>query len=467
MKQVKLFITLIFITNFCFAQTKKPYQLDSLFTVLYQQNQFNGEVLIAEKGNIVLKKGYGVSNENTQQLINENTLFELASCSKQFTAAAIVLLKREGKLNYNDKISKYLPELSFWDDVTIYDLLRHTSGIPDFLGYMPDKWDHNKIASNDDLIKIYVTNKDTLQFKPKSRHRYSNTNFVLLATIIERASGKKYADFLSDKIFKPLNMDRTFVYCRWKNPMKIDNLAIGYIWKTDSFTKTTIVDSESEKTEIYYFDGIIGTSKVHSNVDDVYKWILALKNNTLFTQKEFDEMTEISKTLEGKDVKYGFGLDIRKGENKFTFGHTGSWDGYTTFVYHDVIRDRTIIILENFNYGVNPFNTIFQILEGIPLTIEYPKKITLPQSDITQFTGTYIGESGVQHIITYKEQHLIYNTAKDIWDMRFFPYSKDQFKGIRQGSADAVLKFTKTDDGRMKLEMLQNGEIVDFGIREN
>ncbi|RWW91664.1 serine hydrolase domain-containing protein [Flavobacterium cerinum] len=466
MKKLKLFITLIFITNFCLGQKRESYQLDSLFTVLYQQNQFNGQVLIAEKGNIILKKGYGISNENTKKSINEKTLFELASCSKQFTAAAIVLLKRDGKLNYNDKLSKYIPELNFWNDVTIYDLLRHTSGIPDFLGYMPDKWDHNKIATNDDVIKIFAVNKDTLQFTPKSRHRYSNTNYVLLASIIEKISGKKYADFLSEKIFKPLKMDRTFVYCRWKKPKKVDNLAIGYIWETNTFKKTTIVESEAEKDMVYYLDGIIGTSKVHSNVDDVYKWIQALKNNTLFTQKEFDEMTEITKTSEGKDIRYGFGLDVRKGVNSFTFGHTGSWDGYTTFVYHDMIRDRTIVVLENFNYGANPFNNMFQILEGQPLTIEYPKKIVLPESDITQYTGTYKSENG-EHVLTYKEQHLIYNTPKDVWDVRFFPYTKNEFKGIRQGGADAVLKFTKTDDGRMKLEMLQNGKIIDFGIREN
>lgn len=466
MKKLKLFITLIFITNFCLAQKRETYQLDSLFTVLYQQNQFNGEVLIAEKGDIILKKGYGISNENTRKPINEKTIFELASCSKQFTAAAIVLLKREGKLNYNDKLSKYIPELNFWNDVTIYDLLRHTSGIPDFFGYIPDKWDHNKIATNDDVIKLFAENKDTLQFKPNSRHRYSNTNFVLLASIIERTSGKKYADFLSEKIFKPLKMNNTFVYCRWKNPKKVNNLAIGYIWETNTFKKTTIVESEPEKNEVYYLDGIIGTSKVHSNIDDVYKWIQALKNNTLFTKKEFDEMTEITKTSMGKDVRYGFGLDVRKGENSFTFGHTGSWDGYTTFVYHDMIRDRTIIVLENFNYGANPFNNMFQILEGQPLTIEYPKKIVLQESDITQYTGIYKSESG-EHILTYKEQHLIYNTTKDGWDMRFFPYTKNEFKGIRQGGADAVLKFTKTDDGRMKLEMLQNGKIIDSGIREN
>lgn len=466
MKKLKRFVVLILFTNLCLAQTSKSHQLDSLFTLLYKQNQFNGEVLIAEKGNIVLKKGYGLSNESTKETVNEKTIFELASCSKQFTAAAIVLLKRDGKLNYNDKLSKYIPELGFWDDVTIYDLLRHTSGIPDFIGYMPDKWDCNKIATNGDVIKLFAANKDTLQFTPKSRHRYSNTNYVLLASIIEKTSGKKYSDFLSEKIFKPLKMDRTFVHCRWKSPKKVDNLAIGYVWETNTFKKTTIVESEPEKDMVYYLDGIVGTSKVHSNVDDVYKWIQALKNNTLFTQKEFEEMTEITKTSGEKDVRYGFGLDLRKGENSFTFGHTGSWDGYTTLLYHDVIRDRTIIILQNFNCGAVPFNNIFQILEGQKLILEYPKRITLQESDITQYTGTYKSERG-KHVLTYKEQHLIYNTAEDIWDMRFFPYAKNEFRGIRQASADAVLRFIKTDDGRMKLEMLQNGKIVDSGIREN
>src|SRR5690606_10515934 len=120
--------------------------------------------LIVEKGEAILDKGYGYRDEVSKKLNDRNTVFELASCSKQFTAGAIVLLKRQGKLSYEDKLSKYIPELDYWDEVTIYDLLRHTSGLPEFIFDMPETWDKTKIATNKDEIAFYAANKTALQF---------------------------------------------------------------------------------------------------------------------------------------------------------------------------------------------------------------------------------------------------------------------------------------------------------------
>ncbi len=466
MKHLKLLLAVIVVSTNGISQTTQSKQLDSLFTLLHAQNQFNGEIFIAEKGKVIFNKGYGFANEESKKGINERTIFELASCSKQFTGAAIVLLKREGKLDYNDKISKYIPELGFWEDITIYDLLRHTSGIPDFIFSMGEDWDATKIATNHDVITFFSLRKDSLDFKPKTRHRYSNTNYALLASIIERVSGKKYGDYLTDKIFKPLKMDNTFVYNRRQNPEKIENYAIGYAWAHNSFTKVTMDDPAFNEPLVYYLDGVVGAAKVNSCAEDIYKWVMALRNNSLLTQKEFDEMTEMTRTSTGKEIPYGFGLDIRKGENKFSFGHTGSWDGYTTVVYHDAIKDRTIIMLQNFKLGASATNNVFQILNGQPLTVEYEKKIAMDESDIRQFTGTYIDEAGKEHTITYNDQHLIYNTKDVKWDMRFFPYASNEFYGIRHGGMNGVLKFTKLENGDTKLEMLEYGNIIGQGVRK-
>lgn len=466
MKYFNLLAVIIFFTSSSFCQSSQSVKLDSLFTVLHAQNQFNGEIFIAEKGTVVFQKGYGFANEATKKPINEKTIFELASCTKQFTGAAIVLLKREGKLEYSDKLSKHIPELSFWEDVTIYDLLRHTSGIPDFIFSMSKDWDPSTIASNEDVIKYYASKRDTLDFKPKSMHRYSNTNYVLLASIVERVSGKKYGDYLTANIFKPLKMNNTFVYNRRKNPSELENYAIGYVWAPGSFKKVTMESPEYNDQMVYYLDGVEGAAKVNSSAEDIYKWILALRNNTLLTQKEFDEMTEVSQTTQGKQIPYGFGFDIRKGENKLTFGHTGSWDGYTTLIYHDKVRDRTIIVLENFKMGVTATNNIFEILDSRPLTVEYEKKIPLNEAEMIKLAGSYFDESGNEHIITYKDNHLIYNTNELKWDMRFFPYAKNEFAAIRQGGTNGVLKFTKLDNEDTKLEMLQYGNLVGSGIKK-
>lgn len=469
MKKYNLLITLFIITSTnCLGREQgHEKKLDSIFSMLAAQNQFSGVALIAEQGKIKFEKGYGYSNENTKQLNNTQTIFEIGSSSKQFTGAAIVLLKRMNKLNYEDSISKYLPELSFWKNVTIYDLLRHTSGIPEYLADMPKGWDHSKIATNKDVITYYAARKDTLQFAPGSRHRYCNTNYALLASIIERISGEAYSAFLSKNIFKPLKMNNTFVYNRREKPKRIKNYATGYVWAKNSFSKVTSEHPGYNDSSVYYLDGIVGSAKINSTVEDIYKWITALKNNTLFTQNEFDAMMEVTKTSAGKDIAYGFGFDVSKGKGKFSFGHTGSWDGYISFIYCNTIKDRTIIILENFKLGVFPIDNINQVLNNDTIEMTYRKKISMPQVAIEKYAGTYYDSTDKSdaYVISYLDGHLIYNTTKIKYDMRFFPFTPNEFQGMMLGGANGVLRFINTENGTIKMEMLQGGKIIGSGIR--
>jgi CubicO group peptidase (beta-lactamase class C family) len=469
MNKLTFFFVFMIASHFAYAQHEKQVQqLDSILSMMSRQNQFCGTILIAEKGRVIFEKGYGYRDENFKQKNNVKTVYELASCSKQFTAAAIVLLKRQGKLSYTDEMSKYLPELSFWKKVTIYDLIRHTSGIPEYLSDLPGNVDTTKIATNKDLIKFYETKRDTLKFDPGSRHRYSNTNYALLADIIERVSGTSYAKFLNDNVFKPLKMKHTFVYNRRLEPKRVKNYATGYVWANDSFDKVTSEDPRYGENMVYYLDGIVGNAKVNSTVGDIHIWIESLKANKLFTKEEFDLMTDVTKTNSGRNIPYGFGLDLSKADNKFSFGHTGSWDGYATFIHHNVMKDRTIITLQNFKMGAYPFANINQILDEKPLTIEYKKKINLRESDLHKFIGTYIDENNKDEIqyITSLNGHLVHNSKQVAWGMRFFPISSNQFQAVRQGGADGVLKFTTLQNGDIKLEMLQNGKVVGTGIRK-
>ncbi|MEO5911042.1 MAG: serine hydrolase domain-containing protein [Pelobium sp.] len=461
---------LIFLTaNVCLGQKNNTEKrLDSLFTSLYEQNQFSGSVLIAEKGKIIYEDGKGFSNEKTKERNNSKTIFELASCSKQFIGVGIVLLHRDGKINYTDDITKYIPELSNYKGVKIYDLLRHTSGIPEFLGKFREDWKNEKIAINQDVINYYSQTKDTLEFAPNSANRYSNTNYVFLATIIERISKQKMEDYLSEKIFKPLKMKRTFVYNRRENPKEIKNYAYGYSWVKNSFEKATQDDPKIRNMMSYYMDGIIGNAKVNSTVEDIYKWISAIKNNSLLTQKEFNDVMEISKTNKNKYIPYGFGFDVRKKGSNISFGHTGSWDGYSSFFHYNSLNDRTIILLENFDKGVSPYQSINEIIDSKPTTNEFAKKVNVEEGEIKKYIGDYtdIKDSSEKHIITYLNGYLIYNTDKASWDMRFFPTSNNTFQAIRQGGSDGVMTFTKLSDGTIKLEMTQYGKVIGNGIRK-
>lgn len=468
MVKFRLVLLLSIAAMHCFAREgSHTDRLDSIFSVLKAQNRFNGSVLIAEKGKVVFAKGYGYSNEATRQPNNTKTIFELASCSKQFTAAAIVLLKRQGKLHYEDKLSLYLPELSFWDKVTIYDLLRHTSGLPYFMTDIAKDWDKTKIATNDDVIRLYATRKDTLQFAPQSRHQYNNTNYVLLASIIERVSGKAYGDFLREHIFKPLHMNSTFVYNRRQHPRKINNYATGYVWAKNSFKKVVSEDPQYNDSTVYFLDGVVGEAKVNSTVEDLLKWVTALQHNTFFTPAEFEQMTEVTKTAAGKNIPYGFGFDLAKGADKFSFGHTGSWDGYVSIIHQNAIKDRTVIILENFQMGVFPFDNITQILDDQPLKMKYRAQVALTEADMKQYAGVYIDDQNKEeYMISYLDGHLFYNTRKVPWDMRFFPVAHNEFQAIRRGGMDGVLRFSGLENGDMKLEMIQDGSVLGTGIRK-
>lgn len=318
-----LFSLLIALTLPLFAQKQQHRQLDSIFSVMANQNQFNGVVFIADRGKTILKKAYGYRDEARNASNDTKTTFELASCSKQFTATAIMLLKRQGKLSYADKLSTYFPSLAFWDKVTIGHLLRHTSGVPEFLVTMSNVWDATKIASNEDLINFYAARKDTLEFEPGSRHHYSNTNYVLLASIIERVTEEKYGDFLTANIFRPLKMKNTFVYNGRQNPQSLDNHATGYIWARNSFEKVTLDDPRYGDRSVYYLDGIIGAAKINSNVEDLSKWVMALNANTLLSKSEFEEMSAITQTSKGKNIPYGFGLNYQKAPIGFLLGIRG------------------------------------------------------------------------------------------------------------------------------------------------
>lgn len=176
--------------------TEKTAKLDTLYRSLYEEAAYNGNILVAEAGEIIYQESFGLANEETKEMLNLESVFDLASVSKQFTAMGIVQLQKEGKLNYDDPISMYIPELSFYESVTIKHLLLHTSGMPDYMEIAKAAWDTTKIISNTELIKIFQNLEPELRFEPMQKWEYSNTGYMLLGTIIERLSGQSFETYL-------------------------------------------------------------------------------------------------------------------------------------------------------------------------------------------------------------------------------------------------------------------------------
>jgi CubicO group peptidase (beta-lactamase class C family) len=364
----KILISLCISTVVVFHTTigqNKAQSLDSLFSQLYKSGKFNGNILIAEKGKTIYQNSFGISNEERQEKLNLNTVFELMSVSKQFTAMAIVLLKEQEKLSYDDPISLYLPSLEKYSDITLRHLMNHTSGLPDYEELLDSLFDKSKIATNEDVVQILQKNNVKRLFESNTTYQYSQTGYVLLASIIEAVSKEKYANFMENHIFKPLGMKHTFVHTHRFKPRKIKNYVFGYV--QDSLKKYVLPDALSEFRGVIFHDGVIGGRGIHSTLSDLMIWDRALKNNKLISQKVFDEIYSPAILKNGKTSDYGFGMKIENLPlNGLILRHTGGSYGYATCFERHLTKDYTIIILQNhdWDYITMPTEEVRDILYG-------------------------------------------------------------------------------------------------------
>jgi CubicO group peptidase (beta-lactamase class C family) len=321
--------------------------IDSVMNSMVDTARFNGNVLVARKGEIVYQKSFGLSNFYTNEKLNDSSVFELASVSKAFTAMAIMMLKEEGKLDYDDDVRKYIPELPY-EGMTVRHFLNHTSGIREYEEILlTGEWDPMKIASNNDVVKVFAEKKPAILFKPGEKWEYSNTAYVMLATIVERVSGKSFATFLSERIFTPLDMKHSRIYNTRRAGDVIQNYAYGFIYSERTNTYA-LPDSLKAYYYVYTLDGIQGDGAINSTTGDLFKWNRALYNDKLVSKATLEEAFTSGKLNNDSLHGYGFGWFI---ENDPISGkivrHTGSWPGYRNLMVRFVDSGDCVILLTN------------------------------------------------------------------------------------------------------------------------
>lgn len=342
--------------------------IDSLMISLNDTAQFNGNLLVAKNGKMIYQKSFGFSNYDTKEKLDDSSMFELASVSKQFTAMGIMMLQERGLLAYTDDVRKFVPELPY-EGMTIRHFLNHTSGIPDYEIEFSKGWDPKKIAFNDDMINLLAKNKPVVLFKPGEKWEYSNTAYAILATIIERVAKKSFGAFLAENIFMPLHMTRTRIYnTRRSSSEKISNYAFGYIY-VDSLKKFVLPDSVKETHFVYTLDGIVGDGTVNSTTGDLFLWNEALYTEALVKKGTLDEAFISAKLNDGsvpfdlkrEPIQYGFGWGIKIDSvaGKIV-QHSGGWPGYATFIQRYIDNKDCIILLTN-----NSGRAMRQTLDGI------------------------------------------------------------------------------------------------------
>lgn len=409
------------------AQTKVNIQsADSFFNSQLKDGRFNGNVLLAENGKVLYKKSFGLANQKTKAALNDNSMFELASCSKQFTAMSIALLQHQGKLKVSDDFTKYIPELSFYKGITINDLIHHISGLDDYMSLdsLWKDWDDQKIATDKDVIAGFAKYKPALLFETGTKYEYSNTGYMLLATIVARVSGMSFGDYLQQNIFKPLKMERSMVYNRRYAPKKVSNYAFGYVMN-DSLNKLVLPDDYMYTSYVYNMDGISGDGAVNSTVNDLLKWNEALYTDKLLPEAERKAIFEPGTLKDGTAVNYGYGWALKNTKDGLIASHSGGWPGYITYIERNHKTHQTIIMLQNGPGGI-PVKESRLLLEGKAIPPSEFKEMKISETALEQYVGEYQLLPEMTLTVT-REGDKLFGHPSGQNRIQFYPYAEDKF----------------------------------------
>lgn len=338
------------------AEFEKYYKVsESFYDLCLKKSGFNGAMLVAKNGQVVFEKYAGFKDFELKDSLDLNTPFHLASVSKTFTGMAVLKLWEDGKLKLDDEASVYLKGFNY-PGVTVKTLLNHRSGLPNYVHVMEEKdWDRFDVVTNQDVLNFMIEKKSQLNVgHPDRNFTYCNTNYALLALIIEQISGMSYGDYLKKTFFIPLGMENSFVY----SPELENQVLPSYNWK-------------NQKEAFTYLDVVYGDKNIYSSARDLLKWDIALSTGDLFTPATLDAAYQ-GYSFERPGVKnYGLGwrLYLYPDKKKIIY-HNGWWHGNNTVFARLVDDSATVIILGNkYNrcvYDAKKLYSAFGNYEGMP-----------------------------------------------------------------------------------------------------
>jgi CubicO group peptidase (beta-lactamase class C family) len=427
-----------------------------------------GVVGVIKNGKIVFIKAYGLANFDTKEPNKTTTLFNLGSVSKQFTAAAILMLAYEKKLSFKDDIRKYLPDFpDYGYTITIENLVHHTCGIRsnDVLALMAGTQDSTETQNG---IYSLIIKQRSLNFKPGDEFLYSNSGYVLLVKIIEKVSGMNFCQFIEQRIFHPVGMNQTAIY---DNPGKIiENSASGHTWGGDEKFKRTVKRNST----------VVGQSNIYTSIDDFLQWDNNFYKNMMGNWDFSKEMTSLTTLSNGDTCRYAFGLDISDHNGFKTISHQGGTGDFTA-QYVQIPSEKFAVVCL-FNIPVDVTGLAYKVtdlfVQGKPKVVALapdPEKIIIDSTVLQTYVGKYFDEKlWLQTTITKEADHLVfeapYQDKFEIYpssdtsffvtfaDLKFI-FSKDS-KGntakvtIIQGGQKIPLKYLGTDVFPLKAEQL-------------
>lgn len=348
MKNILLGVFILLFGFYAKGQSKKQIAkaIDSIMSKYNSGNEPGASVLVMKKNKVVFKKGYGSANINTQEAIQPNTNFRLASITKQFTAMSILLLEKRGKLSLNDSLQKYFTSFpDYGKNITIKDLLTHTSGLIDYEDLMPP----NQIVQLHDtncIQLMYMT--DSLYFPAGTKYKYSNTGYSILSLIVEQVAGIPFAQFLKENIFNKIGMKTSVAFEEGKS--KVANRAYGHSYSNGGWTQT-----DQSVTS-----AVLGDGGIYTNVEEYAKWIKANWSYKLISPAMQNRAWSKTKLTNGIMVDYGYGWHVEDFMNITHPYHDGSSIGFRNSAGLFPEQKLMVIVLTNRNEH-DPIQEVHQI----------------------------------------------------------------------------------------------------------
>ena len=343
------------------ANPVRPEQINQIFADFESTNAPGAAALVLDNGRTVFGRGYGVTDLRTLRKIDPHTNFRLASCTKQFTAMATMLLVHDGKLHYQDRLTELFADFpEYGQTITIRNLLNHTSGLQDYEDLMPKPaatGEENLSQIKDAGVLALLKQQTTAKFPAGTRWDYSNSGYAVLAMIVEKVSRQPFGEFLHDRIFAPLKMTQTVAYEKGRN--EVSNRACGHSYGQGVWRET---DQSSTSA-------VLGDGGVYSSLDDLAKWDRAIEHHTLLNEPEMKPAITPVKVPDdsvqepdGTPAEYGFGWFLNSYKGHSRMWHYGETVGFRTSIQRFSKDKLTIIVLCN-RADVSPANLALKVAD--------------------------------------------------------------------------------------------------------
>ncbi len=321
--------------------------IDSLHTL----HEFNGNILLVKNGLKLYEKSIGFTDSTTKHALTISSAFNLASISKTFTSALVLMYVQEGKLKIDDQVHKFLPEFPY-KNITIRHLLNHTHGMIEYFDWINDTLKINDTIGNDQLLVLLAKYKPALNSVPGEKFNYCNTGYAVLSEVLESISGVSYATLLKSKITKPLKLENTYVHTvKMLNSPK--NRVYGMKFK----------DGRWNEFDLTTLDEFVGDGNIYSTVDDLQKWDQALRDGKVLKPAILQEAYTPSVVIEKPKMVYGLGWIINEPGKKVS--HSGSWNGFKNNIVRDLKNGYTLISLSNGTAGIASYKLLDQFEKAI------------------------------------------------------------------------------------------------------